>query len=214
VPHSPFNFLVIDAPVQAMDPAKVDGLAKVFARAAGNRQVIVFTLDNRLAAAVKDLAIPATVLEVTRQPRSRVTVRECMNASEQALKDAGAVNADLNVAAAVAQVVPGLCRTAVEAAFTQAFSRLQLRDGHTRAEIDSAIEGKRLKLLSIAALALFGDADKWTVVIADIEGRWGRPLADTMRVLNRGTHAGHHGDLGDLIRNSRRLVSKIEDVFR
>ena len=34
------------------------------------RQVIVFTHDNRLAAAMRDLNIPATILEVTRR-RSR-----------------------------------------------------------------------------------------------------------------------------------------------
>ena len=55
---SPFRFLIIDDPVQAMDPAKVDGLAKVLAKVAAHRQVIVFTHDNRLAAAIRDLSIP------------------------------------------------------------------------------------------------------------------------------------------------------------
>ena len=32
LPASPFRFLVIDDPVQAMDPAKVDGLARVLER--------------------------------------------------------------------------------------------------------------------------------------------------------------------------------------
>jgi hypothetical protein len=213
--ESPFNFLVIDDPVQAMDPAKVDGLAKVLATVAKDRQVIVFTHDNRLAAAVKDLSIPATILEVTRQPQSRVTVRECLDASKQALNDAGAVNADQKVPAAVAaRVVPGLCRTAVEAAFTQAFWRLQLRDGRTRADIEAAIEGKKLKLVNIAALALSGDPGGGTRVISDIERRWGRPFANTIGVLNRGTHEGHRGDLGRLISDSRRLVAKIEDELR
>jgi recombinational DNA repair ATPase RecF len=215
MPDSPFNFLVIDDPVQAMDPAKVDGLAKVLAKVAKDRQVIVFTHDNRLAAAVKDLSIPATILEVTRQPQSRVTVRECLDASEQALKDAGAVNADQKVPAAVAErVVPGLCRTAVEAAFAQAFWRQQLRDGRTRADIEAAIEGKKLKLVNIAALALSGDPDRGTRVISDIERQWGRPFANTIGVLNRGTHEGHRGDLGRLISDSRRLVAKIEDELR
>ena len=60
MPDSPFNFLVIDDPVQAMDPAKVDGLAKVLDKVARRRQVVVFTHDNRLASAIKDLGIPAT----------------------------------------------------------------------------------------------------------------------------------------------------------
>ena len=53
LPASPFRFLVIDDPVQAMDPAKVDGLARVLERTAADRQVIVFTHDNRLAQAIR-----------------------------------------------------------------------------------------------------------------------------------------------------------------
>ena len=46
--ESPFRFAVIDDPVQAMDPAKVDGLARVLHRAARTRQIVVFTHDDRL----------------------------------------------------------------------------------------------------------------------------------------------------------------------
>ena len=48
LPESPFRFLVIDDPVQSMDPARVDGLAKVLDLVARDRQVIVFTHDDRL----------------------------------------------------------------------------------------------------------------------------------------------------------------------
>ena len=110
-PQSPFRFLIIDDPVQAMDPAKVDGLARVLQQVAAERQVIVFTHDNRLASAVKDLNIPATVLEVTRRPKSIVQVRRCLNPVEQALKDARALNADQELPAGVAmRVIPGRCR--------------------------------------------------------------------------------------------------------
>lgn len=46
--ESPFRFIVIDDPIQAMDPARVDGLAKVFADVAKDRQLLVFTHDDRL----------------------------------------------------------------------------------------------------------------------------------------------------------------------
>ena len=46
MPELPFRFVVIDDPVQAMDPAKVAGLATVLARAAKDRQVIVLTHDT------------------------------------------------------------------------------------------------------------------------------------------------------------------------
>ena len=45
MPESPFRFLVIDDPVQAMDPVKVEGLARVLHRTARTRQVIVLTHD-------------------------------------------------------------------------------------------------------------------------------------------------------------------------
>ena len=46
--ESPFGFVLIDDPVQSMDPARVDGLARVLRDAAKARQVIVFTHDDRL----------------------------------------------------------------------------------------------------------------------------------------------------------------------
>lgn len=42
---SPFRFVMIDDPVQAMDPAKVDGLARVLSDLARTRQVVVFSHD-------------------------------------------------------------------------------------------------------------------------------------------------------------------------
>ena len=121
MPESPFCFLVIDDPVQAMDPAKVDGLARVLEQAAASRQVIVFTHDNRLAEAVRTLRIQATVLEVTRRPKSVVDIRACQDPVKQALDDAFALCAGEAIPDGVAaRVIPGLCRTAVEAALTEA----------------------------------------------------------------------------------------------
>lgn len=73
--ESPFRFVIIDDPVQGMDPSKVDGLARVLAELAGQRQVVVFTHDTRLPDAVQRLQIGAQVLEVARAGQSAVTVR-------------------------------------------------------------------------------------------------------------------------------------------
>ena len=109
LPASPSRFLVIDDPVQAMDPAKVDGLARVLESTASGRQVIVFTHDNRLAQAVRQLSIPAAILEVTRRPGSAVQVRTCLDPVEQALRDAGALAADGSVPSEVAARVSRDC---------------------------------------------------------------------------------------------------------
>ena len=41
--ESPFRFVVIDDPVQSMDPVRVDGLARVLEDVARKRQVVVFS---------------------------------------------------------------------------------------------------------------------------------------------------------------------------
>jgi hypothetical protein len=62
LPESPFRFMVIDDPVQSMDPSRVDGLARALQEAARSRQVVVFTHDQRLPDAVRHSMIPATVV--------------------------------------------------------------------------------------------------------------------------------------------------------
>ena len=209
MPASPFRFLVIDDPVQAMDPAKVDGLARVLERTAAGRQVIVFTHDNRLAQAVRQLSILATILEVTRRPGSAVQVRACLDPAEQALQDAGALAADASVPAEIAaRVVPGLCRTAVEAAFTEAVWRRELRAGRGHADIEADLEAASVRLNLLAALALTGDASKGGDVLPRLNTS-SRRSADTFRALNKGAHAAHDGDLWLLIADAKDLVAKI-----
>jgi hypothetical protein len=209
LPASPFRFLMIDDPVQAMDPAKVDGMARVLEKAAADRQVIVFTHDNRLAQAVRQLSIPATIMEVTRRPGSAVEVRECLDPVKQALRDAGALAADDSVPAEVAaRVVPGLCRTAVEAAFTEAIWRRQLRAGRGHAEIEADLETGSARLNRLASLALTGDAENGGDVLPRLKS-WGRQFADTYQALNRGSHAVHPGDPGLLVGDAKKLTEKI-----
>ena len=58
LPESPFRFLVIDDPVQAMDPARVDGLARIFHQIGETHQLVVFTHDDRLPEALRRLRLP------------------------------------------------------------------------------------------------------------------------------------------------------------
>ncbi len=52
-PESPFRFVVLDDPIQAMDPTKVEGFVAVMQKLAVDRQVIVLSHDDRLSAAVR-----------------------------------------------------------------------------------------------------------------------------------------------------------------
>ena len=79
-------------------------------------------------------------------------------------------------------MIPGLCRTAVEAAFTEAYWRAELRrgpdPGRDRGILASRM-ARELNLRGIAALALFGDADGGGNVLAALEQQWGPAIADT-----------------------------------
>ena len=208
VASSPFRFLVIDDPVQAMDPSKVDGLARVLDDVSRTRQVLVFTHDDRLPEAIRRLDITAHILEVTRRPSSVVDIRPGLDPVERQLKDAQALCADNvlpeNVAA---RVVPGLCRVAVEAAFTEAIHRKQLRAGRRHAQVEADIEAAD-KLTKRAALALFGDPTRGGDVLRQLNS-WDHSAADTYQAVNKGAHDAYRGSLRTLVSQTRMLTDAI-----
>ena len=136
-------------------------------------------------------------------------VRPGLDPVEQALQDAGALAADRSVPAEVAaRVVPGLCRTAVEAAFTETVWRRDLRAGRTHAEIETELEAASARPNLLAALALTGDASKGGGVLPRLN-TWARRFGDIDQALNKGSHVSHVGDLGLLVGDTRKLVDKI-----
>ena len=88
LPESPFRFVVIDDPVQSMDPARVDGLARALEDTARTRQVIVFTHDDRLPEAIRRMGITSTILSVTRRQKSVVEVRKALDPVQAHIEDA------------------------------------------------------------------------------------------------------------------------------
>jgi len=130
LPESPFRFVVIDDPVQSMDPARVDGLARVLAEVARSRQVVVFTHDDRLRESVRRLGIDARVIEVTRREGSVVELRAGLDPIARNLDDADAIARTPELPALVArQTVPGFCRAAIEAASIEVIRRRRIGAG-------------------------------------------------------------------------------------
>lgn len=208
---SPFRFLVIDDPVQAMDPAKVDGLARVLETVARDRQVVVFTHDNRLPEAVRRLAVDATILEVTRRPGSIVDVRLALDPVARALDDAAALCADEELPEEVAvRVVPGLCRLALEASFVEVARRRELASGTRYHELDARLERSNT-LTKKAAFALLRDETKGGEVLSRLNV-WGRRAGDTYRTLNKGAHQAATTDLQGMLADTRWLVGHVREV--
>ncbi|MGW7574983.1 AAA family ATPase [Streptomyces sp. NPDC054765] len=187
-PDSPFGFIVIDDPVQSMDPAKVHGLAKVLHDLGESCQVVVFTHDTRLQRAFTNQELPMTVLEVEREARSSVTVRRAMDPVEQALADARALARRPNLEpVAVTHVLPGLCRTVLERAFSEAAWLRLHRAGLTEHEAEKTVAAA-VTLRDIAALGLFGDLSRTGDVYRELRRRCGPAALDLVRRCQEGAH--------------------------
>src|SRR4029079_6973510 len=140
--ESPFRFVVIDDPVQSMDPARVDGLARALEETAQTRQVIVFTHDERLPEAVRRLAIKSNNLRVTRRPKSVVEVRTALDPVQAHIEDALALVHTTDLPTDVLRrVVPGVCRSALEAAFITVIRRRRLAAGRQHTEVEEELKG-------------------------------------------------------------------------
>ncbi len=209
LPDSPFGFVVIDDPVQSMDPARVDGLARVLEETAKQRQVVVFTHDDRLSEAVRRLRVQARILEVTRRPGSRVEVVEQLEPVARLLEDARVVALEGDLPGRIAaQVVPGLCRQAVEAACVEVVRRRRIGRGEPHAEVDAELE-RTGKTINHLALLLFDDRSRAGEVYSTLNRRFGRWASDLINVLNHGTHQGNHQEMRNLIQTTERLVGQL-----
>ena len=208
MPESPFRFVVIDDPVQAMDPAKVAGLATVLARAARERQVIVLTHDTRLADAMRQLDLTATVIEVVRREQSVVELRRVQDPVQRYIDDAFAVAMSSDVPAEALRVIPGFCRLALEAASSLAATRRLLHQGKSYADVQEILE-KPTTLNMWLALALLNDPAR----SGDVAGfllKQHPEAVDAVRECNRGTHTGRvYGNMVAFIRSVERLTTAI-----
>jgi ABC-type lipoprotein export system ATPase subunit len=199
--ESPFRFLVLDDPIQAMDPSKIDGFLQVLTELAQDRQVVVFTHDDRLPAAIRRSRAPARIVEVTRGSNSAVTVTESSRPATRLLDDAYAIAADDAVPDAVKDAaIPVLCREALEATSWDVFTAKALAHGSSREHVEDEWEdaGNTRKRLTLA-IALNSDdsaaIDKW------LAGGSARRV--TLAVATKGAHGGVQGDYRFVVNQAR-----------
>jgi DNA repair exonuclease SbcCD ATPase subunit len=210
--ESPFRFVVLDDPVQSMDPARVDGLARVLEEVGRTRQLVVFTHDDRLPEAFGRLGLDASILEVTRQPGSVVSVIEALDPVERHLRDARTLAKDEALPPELAgRLVPGFCRTAIEAACTETVRRRRLSRGEPHDTVEQLLVGLTTSKRRMA-LALFDDPNRAGEVLAGLNNRFGRRAGDVFRALNDGAHGQFTGDLPDLIHRTRDLAVKLRSL--
>jgi hypothetical protein len=213
---SPFGFIVIDDPVQSMDPAKVDGLARLLADVARTRQVVVFTHDDRLPAAVRQLQLPATIWEVTRREQSVVSLTRRDDAVQRYVEDAIALAKTQELDNAVKAVaVAGLCRYALEAACVEVVRARRLGAGVPHATVEEALE-RAQQLRVKLSLALFDDPDRGGDVVPELVrlgrragGGLGQAFVEVFRAAKDGPHQPYADDLKQLTRNTEKLAKAL-----
>ncbi|WP_227980315.1 AAA family ATPase [Nocardia spumae] len=207
VAESPFGFVMIDDPVQAMDPAKVDGLARVLAAVArSGRQVVVFTHDERLAEAVRRLRLDATVLEVQRRERSRVEVRAVEDPVRRYLSDARALLRTRQLPRPIAnELVITCCRSAIEAAALARARRDLLAAGIDHREVQKRVDRARTTWETVS-LAVFGVPDRVDDLneLLDQQAPWARAV---IRDAAAGAHIRIQRRSGDLVSGTKRFVT-------
>ena len=196
--------------VQSMDPARVDGLAKVLGEVAIDRQVVVFTHDDRLPDAVRRLEVPATIVEVLRREGSLVELRKVQNPMRQYLDDAFSLVSTKDLPKiARERVVPSLCRHSLEAACLDVVRRRHLTRGDSHESVEELFD-THTKLVPRLALALFDDAEKASDVYNGIKNRFGPWQIDTVKLCNEGAHKGFPGgDALSFVRNVNKLAGEL-----
>lgn len=214
LPGSPFGFVVVDDPVQAMDPAKVEGLARVFAQAAATHQVIVLTHDDRLPEAVRRLGLQAHFLDVSRRDGSVVDVRRGDGPVETCLSDAIAVAKTPEMPDELKQkLVPGFCRSALEAACIEAVRRRWLARGDRHVDVDARLTDAPT-LRHMVALVLFDAAGDERRVETSLRNSKVPDAVGTFQACRGGAHGAFTGDAEALIAHTRKLAIYLRERVR
>jgi transposase InsO family protein len=209
--ESPFRFIVIDDPVQAMDPVKVEGLARVLGNVAKDRQVVVLTHDDRLPEAVRRLEMEATIIEVTRREQSVVELRTALDPVRRYIEDARAVALSKNLPPETHRIVPGFCRYALEAAAREAVTRRLAHEGKPYEEIEAAWD-QATTLLMRLALAFFGDETRAGEVMTYLNRQQGPWAGDAVAICNKGAHeAVDREQQMTTIRNVEQLTARMRE---
>jgi len=154
---------------------------------AADRQVVVFTHDDRLPDAVLRLGYAATVLRVERSPGSVVKIDTVEDAADRALRDATTLARDKDLDPRLAfRSVVGSCRAAVEARAVQRYRRDQQRKGVPVEAVDGVLGGLKGSIWDRVSLALEGDA------VPDMKQRMDRRnLGREASLIGRLNSGGH-----------------------
>ena len=203
--ESPFRFVILDDPVQAMDPAKVDGLVSLLSEIAQTRQVVVFSHDDRLPAALRRMNASARIYEVVRGPNSAVSISSAEDPTTRYLSDADSLCRDAKVPEeTLRRILPGLLRMAIESAARDRFYAARLSRGSSLTTVEATWNDAHGTSPRVS-LAIYDEArplDGWLRTESRKKG---------MGVATSGFHKGMYAGLdpSDAVYHVRRMVDDL-----
>jgi ABC-type lipoprotein export system ATPase subunit len=202
---SPYRFVIIDDPVQSMDPSKIDGLAEVLQEVALTRQVIVFTHDDRLPEAIRRLDIEADIRQVTRREGSIVEVRKLCDPADRYLDDARAlVVADVPDEAKYLMVA-GFCRSAIESVSMDRYRAAQHQSGTPYQQIQDALS-RAHTVKDRLSLGLFGRIVPRPELFARLDRDHGTQATRTVQAVAKAVHGDRSMRAAAMVANTAALV--------
>jgi len=202
----PFRFVVIDDPVQAMDPSKVAGLAEVLREVAATRQVVVLTHDERLLQALRWQRVPHRTLRLERGSDSTLSLHPTDEPVAQLLAEAHVVLSSGLDAEVKGRAVPGLCRLALDQALREQLGRRWVGQGLSAPAIHARLEA-HAATRELMAWWWFDDP----TALDGLAEALGRTVPDgeaLYHALQQGSH-GHRLRVGQLPARTRALVDAL-----
>ncbi|WP_018215101.1 ATP-binding protein [Salinispora vitiensis] len=205
---SPYRFVIIDDPVQSMDPTKIDGLAEVLREIALTRQVIVFTHDDRLPEAIRRLDIEADVREVTRREGSIVEVRKVCDPADRYLDDARALVAAQIPDEAKCLMVAGFCRSAIESVSMDRYRAAEHRRGTPYQQIQEGLS-RAHTVKDRLSLGLFGRLVPRPALFARLDRDYGTQATRTVKAVADAVHGHRTMPVRTMVSNTAALVGRL-----
>ena len=172
--------------------------------------MIVFTHDDRLPEALRRLQINATILGVTRRPKSVVEIRTALDPVRAHIEDALALVHTTELPREIAASRARLLPVALEASFIRLYRRKHLSNGGAHQEVEEALR-EADTLNKLASLAIYDSKDRAGEVMGRLN-KFGGWAGDAFKICKEGVHAGFAGDLRGLIDDSERLAAKIQEI--
>src|SRR5690606_17632123 len=170
--------------------------------------VVVFSHDDRLAAAVRRSSVRATVLEVTRAASSTVEVRDTYTPYRRYLSDAEALCKDSRLPEpTLRKVLPGMLRMAVEAGARDQYFASALGTGIPHSTVEQRWEDAH-RTQERVGLALRMDVSAW----AREPGHGYRRVA--LAVAGRAVHHGLDGSPRGAVDATEKMIADLVGSLR